>query len=252
MEHLLKKLESIGLTQNEGRMYLVLLDYAESTATQLTRKTGIARTNTYSILDSLTSKGLVAQTAREPKTTYRAFSPESLEKYTTKRREQIEKEIDTTEELIFELNQKYQPKSRPKISYYEGTDGLKHVYDDTLTASEDIFACSTYEYMHEVLPNYFPKYYEKRAKKNIFAYGIVPDTPDARERKNQDKQEKRDLSLVDKAKYPIPTEIDVYNNKVMIASWREKLGVIIESEEIATTLKSIFKLALIGAKSLSK
>jgi hypothetical protein len=34
----------------------------------------------------------------------------------------------------------------------------------------------------------------------------------------------------------------------MIASWKEKLGVIIESQEIATTLRSVFKLALTEAK----
>lgn len=252
MEHIVKKLEKIGLTSNEAIMYTTLLEHTDSTATQLSRKTGITRTNTYAILDSLSAKGLATLTAKEPKATYTALPPETLEKYVIQRREQLEKEIDLTEELIVELGEKYKPLSRPKISYFEGIEGLKHVYDDTLTSSEAIYACSTYEDMHEVLPNYFPKYYERRSKKNIFAYGIVPETNLARERKSKDTLEKRALYLVDQKKYPIPTEIDVYDNKVMIASWREKLGVIIESEEIATTLKSIFKLALIGAKSLGK
>jgi len=46
----------------------------------------------------------------------------------------------------------------------------------------------------------------------------------------------------------VPTDIEIYNNKVMIASWKEKLGIIIESQEIATTLRSVFKLALTEAK----
>lgn len=71
----------------------------------------------------------------------------------------------------------------------------------------------------------------------------MPNTPLAQTRLRNDKKEKRELAIVDKKEYPIPTEIDVYNNKVMIASWREKLGVIIESQEIADTLKTIFKLA---------
>ena len=32
-------------------------------------------------------------------------------------------------------------------------------------------------------------------------------------------------------------EINIYDNKVMIAPWREKLGVIIESAEIADAMK---------------
>ncbi len=248
MNTIIKKLESIGLTQNEALLYMALLEFGESTATYISRKTGITRTNTYAILDSLSAKGLVLVGAKEPKMTYVPLPPEKLEIYITKRREAIEREIDTMEELIFELGQKYKPKTRPKVTYYEGIDGLKSVYEDTLTSTEDIYACSTYENMHEILPNYFPRYYERRAQKKIFAHGIVPNTPLGQIRKDKDVEENRALTLVDSTKYPIPTEIDVYDNKIMIASWKEKLGIIIESEEVATTLKSIFKLALIGAQ----
>ena len=36
----------------------------------------------------------------------------------------------------------------------------------------------------------------------------------------------------------------------MIASWREKLGIVIESAEIADAMKKIFELALAEAKRL--
>jgi hypothetical protein len=38
----------------------------------------------------------------------------------------------------------------------------------------------------------------------------------------------------------------------MIASWREKLGIIMESKEIAEAMKSIFELAWAEAKRLEK
>jgi hypothetical protein len=44
----------------------------------------------------------------------------------------------------------------------------------------------------------------------------------------------------------------MYDNKIMIASWKEKLGIIIESAEITDAMKKIFELALIGAKTLEK
>ena len=47
-------------------------------------------------------------------------------------------------------------------------------------------------------------------------------------------------------------EIDMYDNKVMIASWKEKLGIIIESEEIADAMKKVFELAWIVAQQISK
>jgi hypothetical protein len=53
-------------------------------------------------------------------------------------------------------------------------------------------------------------------------------------------------------KYYFSPEIDIYDNKVMIASWREKLGIIIESHEIADAMKKIFELAWIGAREEAK
>jgi hypothetical protein len=80
----------------------------------------------------------------------------------------------------------------------------------------------------------------------------VADTPLARERKANDEKEYRSTSLVPKEDFPVPADIEIYNNKVMIASWKEKLGIIIESEEIATTLRSVFKLALTEARKIDE
>ena len=49
-------------------------------------------------------------------------------------------------------------------------------------------------------------------------------------------------------KYYFSPEINIYDNKVMIASWREQLGIIIESEEISDAMKKAFELAWAEAK----
>ena len=47
-------------------------------------------------------------------------------------------------------------------------------------------------------------------------------------------------------------EINIYDDKVMIASWREKLGIIIVSEEIAEAMKTIFELSWAEARRLDQ
>ena len=74
----------------------------------------------------------------------------------------------------------------------------------------------------------------------------------AEERAKHNKEEMRTAVLVPKDKYCFSPEINIYDNKVMIASWREKLGIIIESEEIADAMKKIYELAWLGAKSIGK
>ena len=153
-------------------------------------------------------------------------------------------------EVLPELTSMYNTGDRPRVFFYEGLAGLEHVYEDSLSSDGDIYSTSTYEEMHGALPKYFSTYYKRRAKKKIFVHTFVADTPLARERRAKDKAEYRDTSLVPQDEFPVPTDIEIYNNKVMIASWREKLGIIIESKEIATTLRSVFKLALSEAKRL--
>jgi len=79
---------------------------------------------------------------------------------------------------------------------------------------------------------------------------IFPDTPMGHTRQAENKNEYRDSVLVPKEIYGIHPAINVYDDKLMIASFREELGIIIESDEIADAMKKIFELAWIGAHSL--
>lgn len=245
-------LKNAGFTPNETSIYLALLRLGKGTVSEITRAANVGRTYGYPILNTLTARGLISVSGKNPKQEYFAESPRNLYTYLEKKLEAQTKTVKEVKNLLPDLIILHNVEDRPKIRFYEGIEGLKQVYEDTLSSHERILACSTYEDMHKVLPNYFPSYYERRAKKNIFADGIVPDTPLAHERLARDREEARELKLVPHKEYPIPTEIDVYDNKVMIASWQEKLGVIIESQEIAQTLKSIFKLALLGAETIEK
>ena len=74
----------------------------------------------------------------------------------------------------------------------------------------------------------------------------------ALEHKKKDVEEMRQLSLVPKDKYNFTPDIEIYDNKVMIASWKEKLGIIIESQEISDAMKKIFELSWQEAERLDK
>ena len=58
--------------------------------------------------------------------------------------------------------------------------------------------------------------------------------------------------MLPKKIFDITPYIEVYDNKMMIASWRDKLGIIIESAEIAHAMKIVFNLAYDHAKKLEE
>jgi hypothetical protein len=132
--------------------------------------------------------------------------------------------------------------------FYEGADGLERVYEDTLSSTEMILAYANVEDTEGTLPNYFPNYYKRRAAKGIPIRAIFPADPAAFERASLDGEEARETAIVPANEYFFSPEINIYDDKIMIASWREKLGIIIQSKEIAEAMKSIYKLAWAEAK----
>jgi HTH-type transcriptional regulator, sugar sensing transcriptional regulator len=236
-----------GLSANEAGVYLVLLELGRGTVTQITRKAGLNRTTGYDVLDHLTAKGLVSISGKEPKEEYAAESPERVVSLLEKQRDEKISHLETVKALLPELKSMHNVSERPKVRFYEGVEGLKDVYEDTLTSHEEIRAYANVNEMHEGLKGYFPKYYERRSERNINIRAIIPDSPIGKLRASKDKEEMRESRLVPVAKYNFSPEINIYDNKVMIASWREKLGIIIESAEIADAMKKIYELAWLGA-----
>ncbi len=247
-----KQLCSAGLSENEASVYLALLELGKGSVAQISRRAGLNRTTGYDILDRLVARRLASISGKEPKQEYLAESPGRLEYILLEELELKQRELEGVRAFIPVLKSLHNVAGRPRIRFYEGVEGMKQVYEDTLTATEPIVAYATYEDMHKALPGYFPAYYRRRAEKGIFARGIVPETPLARERVRENKNEARELALVPADKYTFSPDIEIYDNKVVIASWREKLGIIIESGEIADAMKKIFELAWIAAKGMEK
>ncbi len=243
-------LTKIGLSANEAKVFLVLLQLGRGSVTQITRKAGLNRTTGYDILDNLVTKGLASISGKEPKQEYVAESPDKvvflLEQEINQKAEQLKK----IKNILPEIKSLHNVAGRPKVRFYEGVQGLKDVYEDTLTSHEEIRAYATYDDMQGALPGYFPEYFFRRAKKNIPIRAIFPFTQAGLDLSRDDEIQKRKTAMVPSDKYYFSPEINIYDDKVMIASWKEKLGIIIESHEIADAMKKMFELSWSEARRL--
>lgn len=245
-----ESLKNIGFSKPEAAIYLALLELGRGTVSQIAARAKVQRTSGYHILSALTVKGLATISGREPKQEYVAESPANLQRYVERELERQKGIAARTAGLIADLTALSSKGDRPRVRFFEGAKGLQEVYEDTLTAKEPIRALANVDDMHKALPNYFPHYYERRARKGIAIRAIIPATSVGQDRAAKDKEEKRETALVPPKHFSFSPEINIYDNKVMIASWREKLGIIIESAEIADAMKKTFELAWAEAKRL--
>lgn len=249
----MEALLNVGFSLKEAKVYLALLKLGRGSVTKIAREAQILRTTTYDVLNSLFNKGLVSLSGKEPKQEYVAESPDKIKSFKadelTKKHQELK---DVENNLIPQLKSIYNVSARPKVMFYEGMEGVEQVYEDTLTSKETILAYANATEMHNALPKYFPEYYKRRRDKGIFIKVIVPNNTEGINRAHLDSDEARETALVPADKYNFSPEINIYDNKVMIASWKEKLGIIIESQEIADAMKTIFELAWPEAKRLDE
>lgn len=240
----------LGFSEKEADIYLSLLELGKATVSQIARRGSINRTTCYHILNALLARGIISISGKEPKQEYTAESPDKIIQMFNRYIEKSHRFIEKAKHIIPQLKTIHNVKGRPKIRFYEGMEGVQQVYEDTLTSNEPIRAFAHVEDNSKALPKYFPKYYFRRAEKKIPIRAIFPDSPAARELVKFDKIQMRETALVPADKYTFSPEINIYNDKIMIASWREELGIIIESHEIAEAMKKIFELAWEQAKQL--
>ena len=184
------KLTKFGLSEKESVVYLALLELGTSTVSEVAKKTSINRSTSYVLLESLSRKGLVSISERHAARFFTAVPPERFIYISEERVREGQELLALANAILPQMRSLHKGVGvKPKIQFFEGEQGIKSIYDDTLTSSETIRAYASIDDMHAVLPGYFPEYYHRRAAKGIHIRAIFPDTPEARERMRHDKQE---------------------------------------------------------------
>ncbi len=91
-EEIISRLEDLGLTKNEARVYYALVRLGEAKASEIAKNSGVAREKTYRILRGLTSKGMARLVGGKPQK-WRAEEPAKIfMQLLEEKRRRVEKE----------------------------------------------------------------------------------------------------------------------------------------------------------------
>ncbi|MDD4351791.1 MAG: helix-turn-helix domain-containing protein [Candidatus Gracilibacteria bacterium] len=249
---MLKELQEFGLSREEASVYLALLRMGSGKVSEIARRANLHRTSAYNVLETLTSKGLVSFRTHLNHKYYVAENPSKILDFLQNKKNKYDAKIALCSKLVPELSELYrEPESKPFFHYYEGIKGLKDAYEDTLTSTETIRAYTPVDDIQTCLPDYFPDYYKRRARKGIHLRALFPATIQSINRRKFDKVEERTSVLIPRS-FDFHLEINIYNDKMAIISIKEKFAVIIESKELAYAQKQIFDLAWEAAEVYDK
>lgn len=236
-----------GLSDKQATLYRLLLTDGEARPSTLSKKSGLKRGNVYALLKDLAFRGLVNEFEKEKVTYFRPEPPEKIASLIEAREKDVSIAKSLAADLLPRLTSQWKTSiGKPVIRTYEGETGIHEVFQDIYAPKKDIvYGCVDLEHADQAFPEHIlKKLIPVRIRNKVVAHSLVADSPQARQIAAQDAAQLRKTTLVDKSKYPLPAEIDVYDDKIAMLSFEkgEFIGIVIQNEAFAQSLRSIFKL----------
>jgi len=232
-------LEKYGLSDKEAKIYLACLELGSATALEIAKKSKITRSTVYSVLDSLMAKTLITEFEQKKIKHYKAEDPQKIINLAKDKHDVIKSVFPELKNLY--LSQK----SKPQITYYQGKEEIKEMYNDILrmkNLKEYVMIALESEWL-TADPQFFTEFKKQRAKLKIKTRMINEDSPIARKGKQQARQTLTEVKLLPKNFPWQPTGgVYIFDNKIILVSYSKDIAAIeIVNKNIAGLLKMNFE-----------
>ncbi len=251
-----KYLTAYGLTSDEAKVYLALLERPLSHL-DVARKTGVNRTKVYRIADDLEKKSLVKTEQLDSGKVLSASEPKNLEVSLVTKEEELKSKRAILNQLVPSLNSIFEngeEELKFTVSTYEGVAGMKQMLWNELKTKGELLSFGSGTLEDLVGSRRWAETY--RSKAADVSYKI-------REINNRGKKpikftnndqfvsnfERRDIS---EDTLRLNQQIIIYNDTVAIYHWRDdqKVGTEIHNKAYANTMRQMFEMYWKIAKPL--
>ena len=235
-------LRSIGLTENEIKIYIDLLKSGSSTSYDISKRTGIYRVHIYDKLEQLMSKGLASHVYEGSKKIFRATAPSKIKQYLEDKKKELELREEEVNSLLPELETlSNSPREDTFVEVFKGVEGLKYFLKDILKTGKEVLITGIDDRKYQDALSLFMKQYFRDLKNQNIKERIITI-------------KKKGVFLFDKSIAPTttyrfldvkqfnPTNTVIYGNNVVIVTWGSPVtAVMIKNKEIAETYRNHFE-----------
>jgi len=229
----------IGLTEGEAKVYLALSELGSSTVGPIVKKSKVAYSNIYDILNRLIDKGIVSFIIKNKTKYFQAAPPVNLLKYLENKEKEIFNQKKELKKAISKLEKIQQGKKGQEAEVFLGIKGLRSAYEKLtkdLTKTGEILFFNIYE--------------EEYSEQSDFFYNSIVDISSKfKNRGITDKDYNKKSWFAKKVKFlnikfidfPIPGNIDIVQDKVMIVTWSPTpTAILIHSQTVANNFRDYF------------
>jgi sugar-specific transcriptional regulator TrmB len=228
-------LTKLGLSENEAKMYELLLIKGESKASDLVGDSGLGRGNVYNLLTALVSMGLATVTAGKHQI-YRAAEPTKLSTLLEAKRIETDRLAAEFKEELPKLTSTFNlTTGRPAIQVFEGYDGVEEVLNDSLSAPDAVLTYIDLSALTGEFSEINKRYLRRRIAKKVSKRIIAADLPEVRAFFAKQNTPFTEVAFAKDFPTGFKTAMEIYGNKVtyMTMTDERQISVMIEDAHIA-------------------
>ena len=232
-----KILEELGLTKNEVKVYINLLELGNTPAGPLIKRVGMHRAAVYNLLDLLIDKGLVSYILKSNRRHFSADDPKRLTEYLETKRMLLNEKATQLKKLIPKLRIKKQLTTKEQEgTIFMGKRGIKSILEDVLQQKKEWLVFGAEGKFKKLFPWYFNHHHEKRSKLKIHLRMICNES-----------LRKRVLPFAKvrylPKNYISPATTYIYSNTVVIIIWEPTPeAFVMKSGQVAESYRNFFEL----------
>ncbi len=162
------ELRQIGFSEKKAVLYTTLLARGRGSAAQLAAAAKLKRTTAYDILEELANENLVSVTFDGNKRVFVAEPPENLHQLIDRQARAVDQLMPGLKDLFYRSN------SRPRIRYFEGSEGIRYVHEELLKVvqKEYFYFGSISGFVDALGRDYLESFVRRRVRRRIWSNAI--------------------------------------------------------------------------------
>ena len=232
-------LEQAGLTGNEAKVYLALLDLGSALAGEITKKCGVNRTNVYDALDRLIEKGMASFVIQNNRKYFEATPTEQILHHLDEQENELHQKKKAVQGILHDLSSRRVLGKQPvEATVYKGRKGLRSVTEDILREKKELYVFGATGRFVEEFGHYAEQWHLRRGQLGIPINIIFHE-------KARSAKEKVTWKKIGIRYHPTlqetPSTVWIYGDKVAIVVWGEQpLVTLIRSKQVAHSYRAFF------------
>lgn len=229
-------LPELGLSGQEGAVYLAALELGSSSISDIARKAGIKRPTAYYVIDALMDKNLISKAPRGKRILYIAEPPSRL---LANLRAQEEKLVNVLPRLESLQNS---AGNKPRIRFYESREAIDALFREVFKTHKKMLTIGSMQsisdfFSYEEIAAWFRLLRDEGGK----IYDLLDSSEGAKKYARAAYRKGLGPIRYLPEDFKIGTDMLIVGDQVLLISYSSMIGVLIENSEIAQTQRQTFE-----------